>query len=391
MGNMKLACFLLVSLSLWIESAFGYRNVVQPKHTTTTSETPKPWIRTIYGTQREIVTPTVIAGVTFGRQPQITPDPLEPWVSLKKDGSPQTVKPQIKNGRTKNGAPDYGSYFKTASTTTYSEEELVEMGIEPDGPHEEEKLVDEDITYLSLNPIIRCTPNRYFNKGSSKDVSSAPFCTPKENADLKVSKTYFVSWYTRFFENDEGVKDDEVRLHLSYVKEKAHEKGYAKRDLTGTFFSSEWLKNLDGMYPLEISEEWLQGSYTRKIIISVQPKSISDDEFDPFETGVVANIILGSKVFKTTKEQLALQDQGITEDTWYYVAMTIPTVVLFAVVFMYFFVQLNSKYRDFSDVKRQALNQKRKVIGKFKDIKKYRHIKNHKYDELPLHKSSKQS
>lgn len=71
--------------------------------------------------------------------------------------------------------------------------------------------------------------------------------------------------------------------------------------------------------------------------------------------------------------------------------MTIPTAVLFAVVFMYFFVQLNARYRDFSDVKRDALNQKRRVIGKFKDMKKYKNIKNHKYDELPLHKSSKQS
>ncbi|QEU58080.1 hypothetical protein KDRO_A00940 [Kluyveromyces lactis] len=388
---MILTSWLVFSLLFLLESALGYRNVIQPKHTTTTSETPKPWMRTIYGTQPEIVTPTVIAGVTFGHPPKVTPDPLEAWVSLKKDGSPQTIKPQIKNGRTKNPSPDYGTYFKTASVTTYSEEQLIEMGIDPEGPHEEEVLADEDLTYLSLNPVIRCTPDRYFNKGLAKDETSAPFCTPKENADLKVDKTYFVSWFTRFFENDDGVKDEEVRVHLSYVQEKAHDKGYAKREMKATFFSSEWLKNLDGMYPLEVREEWLQGSYNKKVVVSVQPKSVPDDEFDPLEHGVVINIILGSKVFKTTKEQLALEDQGITDDTWYYVAMTIPTAVLFAVVFMYFFVQLNARYRDFSDVKRDALNQKRRVIGKFKDMKKYKNIKNHKYDELPLHKSSKQS
>ncbi|BAP72924.1 uncharacterized protein YKL077W [Kluyveromyces marxianus] len=375
------------------EFTAGYRNVINPKHKTTTSETPKPWMRTVYSTKVEVVTPTVIAGVTFRAQPKPTPDPLEPWISLKKDGSPRTVRPQIKGGRTKNASPDYSTYFKTASVKTFSEEELLKMGVDTDEPYEEEIFTDEDKTYVSLNPVIRCTPDRYFNKGAAKDVSSAPFCTPRENSNLKAGKTYFISWFTRFFENDEGVKEDKVRVHLSYVRQKAHEKGYAKRGLEATFFSTEWLENLDGMYPLEVMEEWLQGQFERRVVIAVQPMSIPDDEFDPLEHGVMVNIILGSKVFKTTKEQLTLQDQGITDEAWYYVAMIIPTVVLFSIVFMYFFVQLNAKYRDFSDVRRAALNKKRRVIGKFKDMKRFKNMKNHKYEELPMHKlkSSKQS
>lgn len=388
---MILEYWLTFSLLIFVPFVQGYRNVVRPKHTTTTTETPKPWLRTIYSTQKEIVTPTVIAGITFSGKPKATPDPLEPWVSLKKDGTPETVKPQVKNGRTKNAVPDYSTYFQTMSIKTFSPEELEGAGLDPNESHEEEIFLEEDKTYVSLNPIIRCTPDRYFNKGLAKDVSSEPFCTPRENSDLKVDKTYFITWYTRFFEDENGKNVDQVRLHLSYVKEKAHDKGYAKREIPAAFFSSEWVKNVDGVYPLEISEEWLQEEYARKAVISIQPMGVKDEDFDPLEYGVIVNILLGSKVFKTTKQQLTLQDEGITDESWYYVAITIPTVVIIAVVFMYFFLQLNSSYRDFSDVKRTALNQRRRVIGKFKDMKKYRNIKNHSYEELPLHKSSKQS
>ena len=74
----------------------AYRDVVQPKHKTTTSEVPKPWLRTIYSTKKEIVTPTVIAGVTFSAKPQPTKDPLQPWISLDKQGLPKTIKPKMR-------------------------------------------------------------------------------------------------------------------------------------------------------------------------------------------------------------------------------------------------------------------------------------------------------
>ena len=49
----------------------------------------------------EIVTPTIIQGVTFNAQPPSTTNGLEYWVSLKDDGSPKTIKPQMKNGQIK--------------------------------------------------------------------------------------------------------------------------------------------------------------------------------------------------------------------------------------------------------------------------------------------------
>lgn len=374
-------------LFLQFNLANGYRPVIQPKEKLTTSEEPKPWHRTIYGDRAEIVTPTVIAGVTFSRKPLVTPDPLEPWVSLVKDGRPKTIKPEINKGRTKHGKPDYSTYFKKVYTSTWNYEGLKAHNMDYSDVHEEEIFEDEDETYTSLNPIVRCTPRRYFNKGPTRDIPSDPFCTPHEDSAWSVGKVYFLTWYTHFFkdENSDEVVNN-VRIHMAYVKEKAHEKGVLKRDKpSATFFKSEWIKNVDGVYPIEILREWLQEQRTRKIVISVQPENVPDSEFDPLQYGVLVYLDEGSRVYKSTKEQLALSDAGITDDKWYYVILSIPTVVLVSLVLMYFFIVANRKYRDFSDVTNDALKKRHRILGKVTDFKKYKKMKNRNYSELPVH------
>ncbi|GMF98601.1 unnamed protein product [[Candida] boidinii] len=84
-----------------------------------------PWLRTIYGTVKEIVTPTVIGGITFKAKPTATEtNGFEPWVSLKKDGSPKTIKPKEKKGGIADGLPDYKTYFKTATTIVHDQKDL---------------------------------------------------------------------------------------------------------------------------------------------------------------------------------------------------------------------------------------------------------------------------
>lgn len=382
----------LITFLLLQAQVFAWRPVIFPKEKETTSEEPKPWIRTVYSTKVEIVTPTVIGGVTFSAKPDPTPNPLKPWVSLNKDGRPKTIKPEIKNGHTKKGYPDYSTYFKTASIRTYSYEELKAHNMDPNDVYEEEVWIDEDQTYVGLNPIIRCTPNRYVNK--KHDILEGPFCTPRENSRFKVGNVYFVTWYTKFFEEPTtGKVADKVRMHISYVREKAKEKGYIhRRELPATFYSSEWMDNLDGIHAVEPELDWLQGAYERRVVISVQPDYISDDEFDPLENGVLLHIIQPAKVIKKTKEELKLEDAGISDETWYYVALTIPSLVVVALVGMYFFLHLNRKNRDFSDITNRELKKKHRVLGKVSDLHRFKKFKNHKYDELPtFKKSSKQS
>lgn len=381
MQNFWLAFVVLLT---GLSQVYAYRPNVRPKEKLTTSEEPNPWYRTIYGSKVEIVTPTVIAGVTFRAKPSPTPNPLQPWITLNKNGEPKTVKPEIKNGITKKGSPDYSTYFKVVSTRTLAYEDLKAHNMDPDEVHEEEVFSDEDDTYISLNPVIRCTPNRYFNKGTSGDIPSEPFCTPRENSQWKVGKTYFASWYTHFFKDEHSDEViDEVRVHLSYVKERDEEKGFVKRDIPATFFTSEWLRNDEGMLPFEIQDEWLQGQRTRKVVLSVQPKNVPDEEFDPLEHGVLLFIDKGSKVYKNTKEEILLANAGFTNKHWLFVAITMPTVVVIALIVMYFFLYANNGYRDFSDITRKAMSKKHRVIGKVSEMKKYKNMKNHKYSELP--------
>lgn len=386
---MKLS--LLVASSLLASCASAYKNVHHPKEEKeSTSEEPKEWFRTIYSTRVEIVKPTVIAGVTFSGKPKATADPLEPWVSLDKLGQPKTIRPEIKNGRTVRAVPDYSTYFQTAAVRTYSYEDLKAHNMDPNDKYEEEYFIPEDDTYTSLNPVMRCTPDSYFHKGLAKDISSEPFCTPRENVQWKVGHTFFATWYTRFFEEENSGKVAHmVRIHMSYVKESLSEKGMSKRDLHATFFSSEWVKNIDGIYAIKPHQDWLQGEYDRKIVLSVQPDYISDAEFNPLENGVVMHIIQGSKVAKTTKEDWVLIESGLQKEKWWYIALTMPTIAIIVFVILYFFLRANKGMRDFSDVTKVTLGKKHKVLGKFANMKKFKGMRNHKYTDLPSYNKNK--
>ncbi|CCH46057.1 putative secreted protein [Wickerhamomyces ciferrii] len=356
-----------------------YKKVRVPDSTTSssTTEIPKPWVRTIYSSVREIVTPTVIEGVTFSGKPSTETDKALPWISLNGDGSPKTIKPQIKNGQTKKASPDYSTYFQTATTVTYNYEDLKAHNMDPDTIHEEVEWIPEDQTYVSLNPLIRCTPDRYYKKGLAKNIESAPFCTPKEGSQLKLGKTYFITWFSRFYPNSV----EKVRIHLSYVKESIRDKGMHKRDVESAFFTSEWIENIDGYYPLEIQEDWLLGKFEQQVGISIQPESIPDDEFNLLKDATVFKILKGPKVAKKNKETRKLEDEGISDDSAYYIMMSIPSVVAVAAIGMYIFVWITGNDRDITKIKQKALSKRRGILGKFKGNKN-----NRKYSELPQNK-----
>jgi hypothetical protein len=368
----------MVSIALGEESMVlqkRYQKVRAPKSTTTTtsSETPKPWIRTIYDSVPEIVTPTVIEGVTFFAKPPENTDLPPPWVSLDKNGSPKTIRPQLKNGITKNASPTYSTYFQTATTVTYDYEQLKAHNMDPGQIHEEVEFIDEDPTYVSLNPLIRCTPERYRTQGIARDKSSAPFCTPYENVELAMGKTYFITWYTRHFPEDV----EYVRLHFSYVKESLRTKGM-KRDTETAFFSSPWIENIYGFYAFEIQESWLLNDWKQQIGVSLQPRNVPDDEFDLLTNATVFKIARSTKVGKNTKESRARQDQGITDDSKYYVIMSIPSVICITALGMYIFLWITKGDRDISSVRRKVFKSQHKILGKFKPKSK-----NKKYSELP--------
>lgn len=383
-----------------------YKNLQNMKAgSVSSSAAPTPWLRTIYDDKKEIVTPTVIAGVTFSAKPPATTNGLEPWISLNKEGSPVTIKPKMKNGNIQNKSPDYSTWFQTPVTTRYTKEELQAHNQEDDQIFTHVEYIPEDLTYKLLNPIFRCTPLSYKKKGLAKDTSSEPFCFPHDNANLKMDKTYFITWYHRFFKDEV----ENVKVHLSYVKEAARQKGL-KRDLSSenkkdkrssvmelggltdgkSFFVSDWLAKDEGYFPITIDPEWFgDKEYYRKVMISLQPDNVSDEEFDRLKNYVVIEIAKGAKVAKGSHEDIKKQeekeklkaqygDDFVMEDgidyEKYLIIISLPTCVLLATFGMYLFAKINKRNTDLSFLKKVKFN---------------RNKKRSKYSELPQWEGAK--
>lgn len=379
----------------------------------TTTDAPKPWVRTIYSDKVEIVRPTVIAGVTFSARPPETTNGLEPWINLNKDGSPKTIKPQYKNGQFKKASPTYGTWFAAVTTVAMGKEELKAHNMADDEIFEHEKVIPEDQTYQMLNPLVRCTPDRYSNKGLGKDVSSEPFCTPQDNQNLKMDKTYFITWYSRFFKNAKKVK-----IHLSFLKEHAAHKG-TKRSLENegsieeanitkrsslieqgatlkekSFFQSDWLDVEQGYYPVTIDEEWFGKEWYKKVLLSIQPEDTDIEDFDYLKNSIVIEISKGAKVskehltdYKKLEEKWRKQELNVAIEEGpdfekYIIMMSVPTCVAIFALGMYLFVMYNNKNLDLSHLRRKKAAGK-KTLHRRIPFKK----KKNTYSELPQYKS----
>lgn len=376
----------------------------QPKTTKSPVPQLKPWIRTRTlpsTTITQLVTPTIWGGVTFSASPRTHSKVPLPWLSLDKEGQIKTISPKVKNGVTQNLSPNYGTWFDDVVTETVNLKTKME-NVKEDTHHVQIEHVHEDTTDRELNPIIRCTPDRYFKKKRrAKRVSSQPFCTPREGARFFLDSTYWISWYTKYFKDVE-----KVRLHLAYVslnkygkvgkrdfipgdnydqqqeEQNVQEHELFKRDTEQAFWTSEWISNLDGVFPLEITEDMFEGMPVQDIMLTIQPEDVPDEDFSLITNGTY--IKLYRQPIKGTGEKKIPQlpnlgkkfrneDEGDgSTDSVMYLALTIPTilVVVFVVLMM-----LNMLFRRNRTWKSVRIKSKRKgnLFGRG----------NNKYSKLP--------
>lgn len=333
------------------------RKTIAPK-TTTSAPPPRQWIRTRElptTTIVEIITPTVWEDVTFSASPRTNLKTPLPWLSLNKDGQIKTIFPKMKNGVTQNGHPEYGTWFDEAVTETVNLKTVID-GVKEDTHHEQIKYVPEDSTDRELNPIIRCTPDRYFKK-SRKDIKipSEPFCTPREAANLILDEVYWISWYTKYYPDA-----DKVRLHLAYIEKNKYGKigkrdTLEKRDSEDAFWSSEWLPNLDGVYPLRIVDEFFLDMQMQDVMLTLQPNTIDDEDFS-LVNGTYLKIF--RRAIKSKKNTKLRTEEDGDSNSILYVAMTIPTLMV--VVFIGYAL-FNFLVRDNRTWKKLKLKSRRKI------------------------------
>lgn len=354
---------------------------------TPTLEVPGPWLRTIYGTVKEVVTPYAIGDIIFATP--LPTDPLQaslaPWITLKKDGSPKTVRPKMKDGTVANGFPTVGTHFATATTVLHAQEDLNAHNLKDGDQLEEVILMDEDTTYVSLSPIMRCTPDFFFKRGQAGMDLSEPFCFPHDHQKFRVGKTYFMTWYSRFFENAQ-----KVRIHYAYITEKSQnlgkDKSFKKRGLggflnaeihdapvrgakaqlaqldensklkgtvEGAFYSSDWVDNDMGFFPIEVQPEWLQGKYYKRVLMAIQPDTVSDEEFDIMSSShLYGTFQFTESVGKNNAELRKIRDRVGHDDDFYYIITAIPTIVAITAFCAYLFVIINKKTLDLSNIRK---------------------------------------
>lgn len=375
----------------------------------------KPWIRTVQLSSKsvpEIVTPTVYGGVTFAAKPPETTNGLEFWIDLKKDGSPKTMKPKNKGGHIKNKSPTYGTWFASATTKTHAKEDLRAHNMKED--FVDEIHIQQDEAYHSLNPMVRCTPDRYFKKSLGRDKLSEPFCSPRDQQRWYLDRTYFVTWFTNFFK-----EANKVRLLMFFIKETQKQKGIGfKRSVEEgpevnalvinaeinkrssliengakherkPFFDSDWFEKRQGFFPVTVNQSWFgPNEYSRKILVTVQPDNVPDEEFDPLSHYLVEEIAIKSTVSKEHQVDLKKLEQkwynqelneeieeGIDYEK-YLAIVSVPSCVLIAAMGMYLFVYINKGKTDLSFLKKVR-------HGKLKRNLKLLRRKKNAYSELP--------
>lgn len=335
------------------EPANLFKRKVIPQKTSESKSLPSPWLRTVSSTVVQLVTPTIVGGVTFSAKPKDVKTPL-PWLSVHANGFLKTITPNVKDGITKNASPSYGNYFDVPYTTTISLGAVMKEHEGSDKTHEDVKYLPEpNAEDRLLNPIMRCTPNRYFKKKvNDEKVLQKPFCSPTDGTNIIVGEIHWITWYTRFFPDAKR-----VRLHMAYI-EKGKNGQLGKRDgpEEDAFFTTEWLNNLDGVYPLQITSDELLGAPIQDVVLSIQPDTVDDADF---------NLVNGTQLvlrrYPVKQKKLKkLKLENSKNDSALYVALTIPTII---VVFVCGYAMINYMFKDNRTWKKLKIKTKSRALN----------------------------
>ncbi|KAK7202682.1 hypothetical protein BZA70DRAFT_100824 [Myxozyma melibiosi] len=295
----------------------------------------RPWTRTAPDAHTEVVTPLLVEGVTISpRPPAVTPTIALPWVSLKPNGAPVTIKPKVKKeGYVEKPSPSYGTWFP--EETAVVDADAIASGAGDDdaadtaaakSKDKKQKQVVMGGRYFKgefdrLNPVIRCTPERYVMNGDY-----APFCTPALDAELMSGHSYFVTWYSHYF------NATKVRLNLldyDTLSIASPEKfGAAEEEETlkeYAFFTTEWIDNELGYYFLEIDPKWIGKPFSKSVYVHIESPDQAGEDIDIQHVPII-KLLKGPKVIHSSKERYE-------KATWE-VILAVPLCVLGFILFL---------------------------------------------------------
>ncbi|KAK9320334.1 hypothetical protein V1517DRAFT_264581 [Lipomyces orientalis] len=306
----------------------------------------RPWTRTAPSGTKETVTPFVVEGITMSpRPPVVTPTAAVPWISLKNNGAPVTIKPKIKNGYTEKASPTYGTWFAEETGAMEADSSSTGADDAEEGVAAKETKVLKTVMngryyegeFERLNPVVRCTPERYLEHGDLE-----PFCSPASNSELLSGHAYFVTWYSRYF------NATKVRISLldydtlSITSPSAiHDNSVEKNLKEFAFFTSEWVDNELGYYILDIDPKWVGKSFSKAVYIHLESPAEAADDLDVQHVPLV-KLLKGPKAMRSSKQRY--------EEQTLEMAATIPLCVLVFCGFLAAFHFCTRKSRKIGNV-----------------------------------------
>ncbi|KAK9449481.1 uncharacterized protein V1518DRAFT_416110 [Limtongia smithiae] len=295
----------------------------------------RPWTRTAPNGGVETVTPMLVEGVTLSpRPPVVTATAPVPWISLKNNGAPVTVKPKVKKyGFVERPSPTYGTWFaeETGAIATANEwvakkvaakeaEKAAAAGKPaPAAP----KVVMGGKYYAGeferLNPVLRCTPERYLLNGEL-----APFCSPDHDTDLLSGHAYFITWYPRYF-NATKVRINLLDYDTLAISSPDGDVQSGSNPLIKefAFYTTDWIENELGYFYLEVNPKWIGKVFSKSVYIQIESTSEAAEDLNVQHVPLV-KLLQGPRVRNADKARYENQ-------TWE-MALAIPlSVLVFAV------------------------------------------------------------
>lgn len=208
------------------------------------------WTSTLANGHYEIVTATIIDGVTISASPAKKTDKSKPtpWISLDGSGIPIAVTPSIvePGKQTKNASPTPPASYPTAN---------------------------------AIPPVLRCFGDRVPpERNSQQVVPGFPFCTPQNATEWLVGETYWITWDPTYY----GGSDIKfVRVYARYLPSNGNE------DLV---WETDWVNNDEGYFPLKVLDDYRIRGTEGYMFINLTPLVPADSNAE--HTGAISGPII---------------------------------------------------------------------------------------------------
>ncbi|KAK9463469.1 uncharacterized protein V1516DRAFT_644832 [Lipomyces oligophaga] len=290
----------------------------------------RPWTRTAPDGVISTVTPLLVEGVTLSpRPPAVTATSPLPWISLKKNGAPVTIRPKVKKeGWVEKPSPSYGTWFAYETDPAVADPPSTDAAAAVAVAKKQNTVLNNRYfkgEFERLNPVIRCTPERYVLNGDYE-----PFCSPDLHTELQSGHAYFVTWYPGYF-NSSRVRINLLDYDVLSVS------GGNRPDISPedepvlksyAFHTTEWIDNELGYYFLEIQRDWIGKGFSKSVYITLEtPEQIGDD-IDVQHVPLVS-FLKGPKATRADKDRY--------ENAGWDVILAVPLSVLGFAVFLAIF------------------------------------------------------